>query len=419
MKILWLSHLVPYPPKAGVLLRSHYLVKELSRYHQIDLLAFNQRSLIEPYFTSYDEGTKKASQILKGFCKNVQFFDSPMDKGRYRKYSTALYSLLTGTAYNINWLKDERYESSIMDWHKNNKYDVIHADTISLAPYIEQIKGPVLSLDHHNVESHMLLRRSTRENNLFKKFYFQQEAKKVKKLEERYCPKFHTNLTCSNLDSERFKTFIPKARFQEIPNGVDIDTFKPSAEECRSHDFIFIGTLDWYPNDRAVRYLAFKIWPLLKSSYPQATINIIGSGASKDLIDFSENEPGFNLLGFVDDLKPYLEKATAYLCPIDDGGGTKLKLLDAFASGKAVIAHKVACEGLNVKDEKQVLIANTPLEYMKQIDRIISNRGLRVSLEQNAREHVEKQFSFRSIGKKLAEHFENLHLNEGILECVE
>lgn len=408
MKILWLSHLVPYPPKAGVLLRSHHLVNELSKHHEVHLLAFNQKTLIEPYFESYEKGTAIALEKMKDICGRVHFFDSPMDKSKLSKPFCAFKSLFTTYPYNINWLNHSAYGDMVRKWHAEEKYDLIHCDTISLAPYIEGIDDCLLSLDHHNVESHMLIRRAELNSNPVKKFYFKQEGKRVEKFEKKFCPQFDTNLTCSELDSIRFKAFCPNAEFTEIPNGVDINAFVPASIAPKPASLIFIGTLDWYPNTRAVRYIANEIWPKLKEIIPNVEVNIIGAGAPNDLVKISEVEKNFNVLGFVDDLKPYLDNATAYVCPIDDGGGTKLKLLDAFASGKAVVAHQVACEGLRVEDGNQVLIANDPETYCMQIKKLVDDSALRERLEGNARRHAENFFSFSSIGKQLADHFDAL-----------
>ena len=408
MKILWLSHLVPYPPKAGVLLRAHHLVNELAKHHEVHLIAFNQKTLMEPYFDSYEQGTQVAYQKMREVCKRVHFIDSPMDKSPLSKPLCALLSLVSKYPYNINWLNSPAYGQIVKQWHSEESYDLIHCDTISLAPFVEDINDCLLSLDHHNVESHMLIRRSELDKNLLKKAYFWQEGKRVESYEKKVCPQFDTNLTCSELDAIRFKEICPNANFEEIPNGVDVNAFIPAQIEPKTASLIFIGTLDWYPNTRAVRYIANNIWPKLKEQIPDIEINIIGAGAPSDLVKLSETEQNFNVLGFVDDLKPYLDNATAYICPIDDGGGTKLKLLDAFASGKAVVAHKVACEGLRVEDGKQVLIANDPDTYIEQIKLIMYNQELRKELEINARIHAENHFAFSSIGKQLADHFSAL-----------
>ena len=408
MKILWLSHLVPYPPKAGVLLRAHYLVKELAKYHDVDLLAFNQRALIEPYFDSYEQGTNIARQEMNKICGRVEFVDVPVDRSKFSKVACALSSLVSPMPYNINWLKDAHFAELVKKWCEEKKYDVIHCDTISLVPFIAEQHGVKLSLDHHNVESHMLFRRSELEKNLLKKLYFYQEAVKVERYEKKVCPSFDTNLTCSELDTQRFQDLCPTASFTEIPNGVDTEVFTPGEGTEDSCTLIFIGTLDWYPNTRAARYLANEIWPLVREALPEARVNIIGKGAPEDLLQLSQNDERFSVLGYVDELKPYLDHATIYVCPIDDGGGTKLKLLDAFSAGKAVIAHEVACEGLRVEDGKHALIANDPQTYLQKIQQLVADPELRKQLQENARKHAVEQFSFTSIGQHLSAHFESL-----------
>ena len=412
MRILWVSHLVPNPPKAGVLLRSHNLVKELSRHHHVDLLAFNQKGLVTPYFESYEQGTMQSYEFLSSICNKIRFIDCPMDKRKLSKFFCAMSSLIARNPYSVNWLKSKDFAQALAQMCQESNYDAIHFDTISLAPYINYInsdKPVVLTLDHHNVESHMLIRRAQQETNILRKIYFYQEGFRLQRIEEKYCPMFHSNITCSELDSNRFATFIKGANFKSIPNGVDVDFFKPSHKQPESKRLIFIGTLDWYPNTRAVRFIAKEIWPRVKLRIPDIKIDIIGSRPPSDIVDISQAEANFNVHGFVDDIQIFLDTATAYVCPINDGGGTKLKILDAFSSGKAVIADPIACEGLNAQDEHNVLFASTPDEFVAQIERIINNPDLRMTLESNARKHVEDHFSFRAIGQELAEHFDQLH----------
>ena len=312
----------------------------------------------------------------------------------------------------MNWLESTRYRALFHDWMEKRPYELIHCDTISLAPYVNDVSGVLLSLDHHNVESHLMLRRATLERNLLKKAYFWQEGKRLRHWERKLCPAFDTNIVCSKLDIERFKSFCPDASYKEIPNGVDIDFFEPTSGEPDPATFLFVGTLDWYPNTRAVRYIAEEIWPLLKESMPQARINIVGANPPIQLQELCKAEKNFNVLGFVDDITKYFADATIYLCPIADGGGTKLKLLDAMASGKAIVAHEVACEGLNVQHGEQLMIANNAQAYIQCIKRLVSDSALRRLLEANARKHVVDYFAWTSIGKELADHLESLRGNQ-------
>ena len=106
--------------------------------------------------------------------------------------------------------------------------------------------------------------------------------------------------------------------------------------------------------------------------------------------------------GFVDDIRPFLDKAAIYLCPIMDGGGTKLKILDALSMNKALVAHKIACEGINVEDGKNVLLAQSVDEYICAINRLINDAALRRTMGQEARKLIEKEYSYEVIGQNLS-----------------
>jgi len=106
--------------------------------------------------------------------------------------------------------------------------------------------------------------------------------------------------------------------------------------------------------------------------------------------------------GFVDDVRPYIEEASVYVCPIRDGGGTKLKILDALAMGKVIIAHPISCEGIDVVDGESILYASTAEEYVYQFERVMEDLILREKIEKGARRVVEEKYSFAAIGRDLA-----------------
>ena len=171
MKILWLSHLVPYPPKGGVLQRSYNLLREVSKDHEVYLLAFVQSELIQRMFPDLARGKEEALAALQSFCSRVQFIPIPSEEKLYGKYRLAIRSLFTWEPYAINWLKSELMCRVVQEWQNEFHFDVIHFDTISLVPYIRYFKNTKSVLDHHNIESHMMLRRTVLEDNWLKKFY--------------------------------------------------------------------------------------------------------------------------------------------------------------------------------------------------------------------------------------------------------
>jgi len=403
LKILWLSHLIPYPPKGGVLQRSYYLLKELSSHNEVDLLAFNQKALIGPLFKSVGVGVEEAYSSLSLLCRHLSFFDIPCESSPWGPSILAIKSLFS-EPYNINWLKSDTFATSLIDTLLKGHYELVHFDTISLIPYFHLIPSNIsTSLDHHNIESHMLLRRARNESNPFKRFYFWQEGVRLQRYEQKYCPLFSMNITCSDIDTDRLLMLAPLSTVRTIPNGVDLDYFKPQGISVQPDRLIFVGTMNWYPNIDAVFYIAEKLWPTLKQKHPNLVCDIVGSNPPVSIRELSNRLTDFNVRGFVDDVRPFIESATVYICPIRDGGGTKLKILDAMAMSKAVVAHPVACEGINVRHDHNVMLAENESTFIQYVDQLLCSSEKRVALGIEARKLMEESYGYTAIGKQLSD----------------
>jgi polysaccharide biosynthesis protein PslH len=405
MKILWLSHFIPYPPKGGVLQRGYHLVKQLAQYHEVHLLAFNQEDLMAPLFPSVEQGVNEAKDHLSTYCKSVTFVPLPLDNSPLAKKWMAFKSLFSKSPYTMNWLLSDEYVHYIKQLIETHDFDFVHFDTISLAPFKAYCGSLKTSLDHHNIESHMLIRRASKEPNLLKRLYFLQEGKRLEKFEKTLCPTFDFNFTCSEIDTQRLQEIAPKASSHTIANGVDTHYFVPNPEVEKVDRLIFVGTLSWYPNIEAVTFIANEIWPAIKEKHPQLQVDIIGANPPQSILELAKQDQRFNVHGFVDDILPYLHQAKCYICPIKDGGGTKLKIVDALSVGMAIVADEIACEGINVSDESNVLFAQTAEEYVAKIEAVLFNESQREALQNNARKLALAEYSYASIGKKLADLF--------------
>jgi len=408
MKILWISHLVPYPPKGGVLQRVFYLLRELSHYHEVDLLAFNQSELLCSFYPSLEKGLSEASEVLKDVVNQHAFFEIPNEIGKFCKYKLAFKSLFF-EPYNINWLKSDFFSVEFTRYLNSNAYDLVHFDTISLVPYFHVIRNNTLtSLGHHNIESHMLLRRASKEKNLFKKFYFWQEGIRLAGYEQFYCPKFSVNITCSDLDSTRLNNITRVSNAVSIPNGVDTNYLNPVQIKQKNNQLIFVGSMNWYPNVQAVIYFAENVWLPLKKIHKDLHFHVVGINPPKCVQDLANSLPDFHVHGFVDDVRQIIEESTVYVCPILDGGGTKLKILDAMAMEKAIVAHPIACEGINVKNGHNILLAETPSQFVDQIDYLLRYHDKRIDIGRNARDLMKSDYDYSIIGKKLSDTFMKL-----------
>lgn len=411
MNVLWLAHAVPYPPKAGFLLRSYNLLKELGGHHKVDLIAFIQEPWIKTLFPTMEQGLRESHTALAEFCNSVTFLPITNVARTNGKQVTALKALISGRSYTESWLLDSKARAAIDAQMRSKHYDIIHFDTIGLAPYRNLAKSTATTLMHHNIESHMMLRRAENSKNLLVRSYFRHEGNLIERLERNTAPLFDAHITCSELDNDRLTNLIPGIKPVAIPNGVDCDFFKSKAVLQRPNSLVFVGTMNWYPNIDAMIFFLKEIWPLLKQKIPTLTLDIAGSNPPASLIELAKPLDGVKVHGYVDDVRPLIDSSAIFVCPIRDGGGTKLKILDAFAMHKCVVAHPIACEGIKVSPGKDVIYATEPEEYVEQISQLLNDDLRRNSIGSSARELVEQQYSFKAIGAEFTRTLENVAQN--------
>jgi polysaccharide biosynthesis protein PslH len=408
MRVLWASHLIPYPPKSGVHLRSYNLLRAVASQHEVDLIAFVQEVWLRIFYSSREEALEDCRRALLGLCRSVTFLPIESLVRPYGQVRTALEGLVRSPSYTMRrWQGPAAREAFISA--SRESYALAHFDTIGLAPYRGFLPDTRATLGHHNVESHMLQRRADKERNPLKRWYFKQEGRRVQDYEARIAGHFAAHLTCSELDSERLRAIAPCANTVSIPNGVDIEYFGSSTTSISGpQSIIFVGSLNWYPNVDAVMFLLQEIWPEVKAAVPELRLDIVGSAPPQAILETAAPLKDVSVHGFVDDVRPLMGAATLYVCPIRDGGGTKLKLLDAFAMQKCVIAHPIACEGIQVTPGRDVEFAASAGAFVEAIRRLLRDPAGRESRGRAARQLVTERYSFAEIGRTLCETLESV-----------
>lgn len=418
MKVLWFSHLVPYPETGlGVLQRSYHMVRELARAHQVYLLAFVQRKIIEELLGDVDAGLESARGHLEQYCSRVQFLPIPSERSRFGRSWLSARSLIGPHPYTIRWLKSEEARSIAANWNASVDFDIVHFDTLSLAPYRTVFTHGAKTLDHHNIESDMMLRRARIERHPLKRLYFWQEGLRLRRYEQRVCREFDLNITCSSLDTHRLKAATPDLAVTEVPNGVDTEYFHPDGTPEQPLSVVFAGNMSWYPNAAAMIFFAERVWPALKNALPGVTMNVIGANPPARVSAVAARDENFRVHGFVADVRPHIGGAALYVCPIMDGGGTKLKILDALAMGKAIVAHPIACEGIDVHNGRDIVFAREPDEFVNNIVSLLESPERRTQLSVNARALAESSYSYSFIGRKLVRDLEKcraLHVGDSV-----
>lgn len=409
MNILWLSHFVPYPPKSGCLNRSFNLLRQLSRRHNIYLLAFNQQAPLRAMYNDISSGLVEAGQQLAEFCEHVQFVDIPCESRVMGKYRLALQSLFLATPYTVNWLVSDAMEQAVEAVIANNTIDAVHFDTISLSHYLGVAGELPKTLTHHNIESHMMLRRAKTERNPFKSAYFRLEGTRLMRHEQQICKRFDYNIVCSDLDAQRLADVAPDGRSVVIENGVDTAVFAPLPLPEISRSLVYVGGMDWYPNRDAMAYFFTRIWPRLNAIGANVSIDVVGTSPPPFLREIALRDSAVRVHGFVDDVRPIIARAALYICPVAGGcGGTKLKLLEALSMAKCVVAHPLASEGLTLTDGDNIVLAASDESFIHAIVDNLENREECHSIGLRGRELVCRRYDYSILGKRLADLYATL-----------
>jgi polysaccharide biosynthesis protein PslH len=398
LRILWLSHFVPYPPKGGCFQRSYNLIKRVGADHDVHLVAVKHKSGDHPE----DEIREARTELLR-HCKSVQIVDISSTTTPAKLAVRALTSVLQAQPLSATIYRSAQLLASVRKIVAEAAIEAAHFDTIGLAQYLPEVGSIPTLMTHHGAESFMIQRRIRNERSLPRKLFFFLEWLTLRRYEARQCPKFANNVVMSSLDQEILAGIAPHAAFTVVPNGVDIEYFKlATPAPPGSRTVVFAGRLDQYSNRHGMLQFMQHAWPALAQAYPDVNIHVIGSNPPGEIKQLAERDTRVKVHGFVPDVRPYFDGAAAAICPIWDGGGTRIKVLDALAQGMPLVATSIGAEGIEVVPERDLLIADTPQDFVQQISRLFDQPELRQRLSANGRKLAEAVYSWDSIGRKLS-----------------
>jgi sugar transferase (PEP-CTERM/EpsH1 system associated) len=400
VRVLWVGHNLAYPPKGGPLQRNYNLLREAAKSCEVHVLAFDQPAIRPAGISPQD-----CVRALAEFCTRVDWLPLSTELFKGQRYWLAIRRLASSDPFVIHWLRSSEMMRRLREILHNGFFDVVHFDTLGLAQYSVLVRNSGTVLNHHDVDSSMMTLRAANDLNMLRRRYWQREARKLREAEQRWCPQFDVNLVVSREDEKLLADSRPGMQTTVVPNGVDTDYFRPRRDP-EGKQLLFCGSLDWHPNVEAMKFFFDAIWPRLIRQLGHIEIYVVGRRPPKWLERLSANDNRIQVTGFVDDVRPYFRKATMFVCPIRHGGGTRLKILDALAMGVPVIATSFACSGLSLKNGKHVVLAETPDDFVRQIERVLSNATLRVSLAAAGRAIVERTYSWNVIGRSLIAAYE-------------
>lgn len=406
LKVLWLSHFVPYPPKGGAFQRSFNLLRAVGARHEVHLIALHHKGGTHPA-----EERQLAATELGKLCASVTIIDATSATTGLGLFFRAL-RLAAGTPLTVSVSNVDAMRQVLRARLSKQRFDLAHFDTIGLGCYLHEIGNLPAVLSHHGAESFMMLRRVRLEKSPLKKLLFMLDGRLLQRYESRFCPKFADNLVVSELDQSLLAEIAPRARFTVVPNGVDTDYFYPMPPVA-SKKVVFAGRLDQYSNRDAIVHFVSSAWPGIRSKFPDASLDILGMNPPDELHLAAARDQTIKVHGFVSDVRPYFEQAAVAVCPIRDGGGTRVKILDNLAMAKPIVSTTVGIEGIEVVPGRDLLVADSPAEFVEQVSRVFQDAGLRQRLSTHARSLAEALYSWQGISGRMLDAFERAAAGRG------
>jgi len=393
-EILVLSHLVPWPPTSGVLLRCYNLLREAARHHHVHVYALHQEVLLDR------AAVADSVRHLESFCAEVKVFPIESGGSRFRYGRLLARNLLEGVPYSVPRFYSPALEQAVIDLVSRRPIHLLQFETIAMAQYGVLAADLPAILHHQNVESALMARRAARARNPLVRSYLELQAGKLAAYEALICPKQAANVTVSEADRALLRAAVPGARYEVVVNGVDPEYFAP-APDPGSADVVFVGGMSWFPNRDAIQWFLARIWPAIRRAVPRARFVIVGSHPSPEAQRAAARAGGVVVTGLVPDIRPHVRSAAVYVCPLRVGGGTRLKILDAWAMGKAVVSTAIGAEGLGAIAGREIEFADDPAAFAARVIELLGNPGHRQALGQEGRRRAVNEFAWPRVASGL------------------
>jgi len=397
MRILWVKMGGLWPATTGGRVRSLNTISELARSHQVTVitthgqgddpdglkqqLAHCERVISVPYAVP-----KRGSAAFAASVAGSWFSHYPVDLWKWR-------------------VRDVRRE--VRATLAKVDIDLVVADFLFAAVNVRMPGNVPVLLFEHNVEYLIWQRLAHLESSPWKRVLFEMEWRKVRACEADACRRADLTIAVSDDDKERLAELDAGIRAASIPTGVDTEYFKPCGAAEVPARLVFSGSMDWHPNEDAVCYFVDTILPRIRAEAPAASFTIVGRNPSARVRELAA-QPGVIVTGTIDDVRPSIGEASVYVVPLRAGSGTRIKIFEALAMGKAVVSTTVGAEGLALESGRHFLAADTPHDFATAVLRLLRDPARRQALGDEGRALVEANYSWAMVARQFEEHCEKV-----------
>lgn len=390
-KFLFLQKRLLFPTDSGGKIRTLNVLRHLAQWHDITYLC-NILPDEEPH--------RQEMEAIGVKLDTIPWLETPRHSlGFYRDLA---FNLFSKYPYNVNKDYDSRVRSRLIELLNRNSYDLLICDFVQMARNCLGITTVPKLLFEHNVESQIFERHARNDSGAARRGYMWLQWRKMHRFERNAGFDFDRVVAVSKQDRETYQREYGWQHVDVIDTAVNTDYFKPLDEEEVQRRCVFIGSMDWLPNEDGVRRFVNDTWPMIRQKYPDATFTVVGRNPTPS-IRALDGRDGVAITGSVPDVRPHVARAQVVVIPLLVGGGTRLKVFEAMGMGKPIVSTSLGVEGLDVTDQRDVLIGNSPREFADQVSRLFEEQDLRNRLAETALQMVQMNYSSEVIARQFDE----------------
>jgi len=396
-RVLFVTARAPYPLDTGAKIRTWHILSGYADRYDVDVLHFSDPGV--------DEKWAAAAKTIG--VRSVYGVDNPAMNHpvTLAQFATAVLKGLPVSS--VKYIRKD-FSKRFMAMAAQG-YDIVHVDTIHLAGELATLKPlstpPLTIINAHNVECQIAGRMRDLESSLPHKMALSIHARNMARFEGRAFALADMILAVSEEDRDRIDAMarVPGKAIL-VENGVDENYYTPGmAQEIDPNSLVFVGSMDWLPNVDGVKWFVSEILPLTRLRRPQTRLTIVGRSPHADVAALHSPEHGVMVTGTVDDVRPYVRTASVVVVPLRFGGGTRLKILEAFAMKKAVVSTSLGAEGIQCQNGKHLCIENESEAFAQACLNLMRDDGERHDLGENGHTLALVRYSWTAVIRRMHE----------------
>ena len=371
MRILYVCHRFPFPPRRGGKIRPFNMIRHLHASHEV-VVAAPSRSPAEA-----EEGQGIGSHCA-GFETAV--VDAPVQAARM------IARLPTPSPSSVGWFHSSRLARRIHHRLATERFDLVFVHCSSVAHYVEHVRGIPKILDFGDMDSQKWLEYARLKPWPLRPGYWL-EGRKMVAEEKRLARRFDLCTATTRAEWETLESYGAAKATDWFPNGVDSDYFAPTDEPYEPEQISFVGRMDYYPNQQCMLEFCAQVWPRLRDMRPELRLSIVGADPSPEIRQLGQL-PGVTVTGSVPDVRPYLRRSALTVAPLRIARGTQNKILEAMAQGVPVVTSRLAAGGVDAVPGEHLVTADSVDEQVTAIVSILERLDERARLARAGRARV-------------------------------